>query len=145
MIGGGSPRVLRTAGRLADIVSINFDNSHGKIGAHGIGSATAAGTSLKVDWIREGASDRFDELELEIGGYFTTVTDHTRPTLEAMAGAFGMPPEELARHPHALIGSVDEICETLQQRRVEYGISYVTVGAANMDAFAPVVAKLIGT
>jgi hypothetical protein len=62
-----------------------------------------------------------------------------------MSGALGIPPEELARHPHALIGSADEICETLIQRREEYGINYVTVGAANMEAFAPVVAKLAGT
>ncbi|SUZ90196.1 uncharacterized protein METZ01_LOCUS43050, partial [marine metagenome] len=31
------------------------------------------------------------------------------------------------------------------QRREEYGISYVTVGGENMEAFAPVVAKLAGT
>ncbi|MDG2113132.1 MAG: LLM class F420-dependent oxidoreductase, partial [Actinomycetota bacterium] len=80
-----------------------------------------------------------------IGAYFTAVTDATEPTLEAMAGAFGMPSDELARHPHALIGSVGEICEVLQRRREEYGISYVTVGAANMEAFAPVVAQLAGT
>ena len=33
MIGGGSPRVLRLAGAKADIVSLNFDNSSGRIGA----------------------------------------------------------------------------------------------------------------
>ena len=33
MIGGGSPRVLRLAGAKADIVSLNFDNSSGTIGA----------------------------------------------------------------------------------------------------------------
>ena len=91
------------------------------------------------------AGDRFDDLEIEIGAYFTAVTDHTQPTLDAMAGAFGMPADELARHPHALIGSVEEITETLQERREQYGISYVTVGAATMEAFAPVVASLTGT
>ena len=145
MIGGGSPRVLRAAGELADIVSINFDNSAGKIGAHGIGSGTASGTAAKIGWVRKGAGDRFDELELEIGAYFTTVTNSTQATLDAMAPALGMTPEVLANHPHALIGSVDEICETLQQRRDEYGISYITVGGANMEAFAPVVAALSGT
>ncbi|MDH3753986.1 MAG: LLM class flavin-dependent oxidoreductase, partial [Acidimicrobiia bacterium] len=37
MVGGGSPRVLGLAGRHADIVSINFDNSEGKLGAVGVG------------------------------------------------------------------------------------------------------------
>jgi probable F420-dependent oxidoreductase len=145
MIGGGSPRVLRTAGELADIVSINFDNSAGKIGAHGIGSGSPSGTADKVGWIRDGAGDRFDDVELEIGAYFTTVTDDGAGTREKMGAAFGMSGEQLAAYPHALVGSVDEICETLQQRREDYGISYITVGATTMADFAPVVARLAGT
>lgn len=145
MIGGGSPRVLRTAGELADIVSINFDNSAGKIGAHGLGSGTPAGTSDKVGWIRDGAGDRFSDIELEIGAYFTTVTDAGAETREKMGGAFGMSGDQLAEYPHALVGSVDEICETLQKRREDYGISYITVGAAAMKDFAPVVDRLDGT
>ncbi len=145
MIGGGSPRVLRTGGRLADIVSINFDNSAGKIGAHGLGSGTPAGTADKVRWIREGAGDRFGSIELEIGAYFTTVTDDGSKTREAMGAAFGMSGDDLKAYPHALIGSVDEICETLQKRREEYGISYITVGAAVMADFAPVVERLAGS
>jgi probable F420-dependent oxidoreductase len=145
MIGGGAQRVLRTAGRLADIVSINFDNSAGKLGQHGIHSGTAAGTQQKLAWVREGAGDRFDDLEIEIAAYFTTVTDKGQATTEAMAGAFGLDPAALAEHPHTLIGSVDEICETLQRRRTDYGISYITVGEKSMRAFAPVVARLAGT
>jgi len=145
MIGGGSPRVLRTAGELADIVSINFDNSAGKIGAHGIGSGTADGTMQKIEWIKEGAGDRFDDIELEIAGYFTAVTDDTEATLGQMAAGFGMSPEDFARYPHALVGSADEIADTLRQRRDEYGISYINVASRNMHAFAPVVAALTGT
>ncbi len=147
MIGGGSPRVLKTAGRLADIVSINFDNSAGKIGAHGIGSGTADGTMQKVEWIKEGAGDRFDDLELEIGAYFIAVTPDvatTPDTLATMAKGFGMPPEVLAAHMHTVVGSVDEICDTLEQRRDRYGISYINVAARNMKAFAPVVERLNG-
>jgi len=155
MIGGGSPRVLRTAGRLADIVSINFDNSAGKIGAHGIGSGTPSGTADKISWIHEGAAERSDQtdgagrdsLELEIGAYFTTVTPDGagEATREKMGAAFGMSGDDLAAYPHALVGSVDEICETLHQRRDDYGISYITVGAAAMADFAPVVERLAGT
>ena len=145
MIGGGAERVLKTAGRLADIVSINFDNSAGKLGAHGIHSGTAAGTQQKVAWVREGAGERFDDIEVEIAAYFTTVTDNSKATTAAMAGAFGFEPEALAAHPHTLIGSVDEICETLEHRRADLGISYITVGETAMRAFAPVVARLTGT
>lgn len=144
MIGGGSPRVLRLAGRVADIVSINFNNSAGKIGPAGVGSGTQAGTTDKVSWIREGAGDRFDEVEIEIGAYFTVVTDDA-PTVRAGFGQmFGLTADDIAGHPHCLMGTVDEICDILQERRETYGITYVTVGGANIDAFAPVVARLAG-
>ncbi|MEL6981862.1 MAG: TIGR03621 family F420-dependent LLM class oxidoreductase, partial [Actinomycetota bacterium] len=142
MIGGGSPRVLRTAGRLADIVSINFDNSAGKIGARGIGSGTPSGTADKIGWIHEGAADRAADLgpiELEIGAYFTAVVPDAAGAgaREKMGAAFGMSGDDVAAYPHALVGSVDEICETLVARRNDHGISYVTVGAATMADFAP--------
>ena len=145
MIGGGSPRVLRLAGAKADIVSLNFDNRSGMISKASMDSSTAELTTAKIGWIRDGAGDRFDDLELEIAAYFSVVTDDAATTLAQFGGMFGLPPEELARHPHVLIGPVAAICDELVRRRAAYGISYVTVGAASMDAFAPVVEKLAGT
>lgn len=145
MMGGGAKRVLTTCGEMADIVSINFNNRDGKIGAYGIGSSTAEMTEQKIGWIRDGAGARFDELEIEIGGYFAAVTNKTAATTEMMAGAMGLDAETLAVHPHALIGSVDEICETLIERREKYGISYITFSQRNLEMMAPVVAKLAGT
>jgi len=62
-----------------------------------------------------------------------------------MAPMFALEPEQLAEHPHALIGSVDAICEQLQSRRDEYGISYVTFGQSTAEAVAPIVERLAGT
>ena len=145
MIGGGSPRVLGLAGREADIVSLNFDNSSGTIGAASVGSSTAELTEQKIGWIRDGAGDRFDQLELEIGAYFTVVTPDADRTLAAMAPMFRLTPEQLAEHPHALIGSVEQIVDLLVERRERYGINYVTVPESVMDAVAPVVDRLAGT
>jgi probable F420-dependent oxidoreductase len=142
LIGGGSRRVLRLAGAKADIVSLNFDNSSGRIGAAGVGSSTAAQTTAKVGWVREGAGPRFDDLELEIGAYFTAVTDDGRPVLDRLSGSFGLSPEELAAHPHVLVGPVGAICDELERRRQAYGISYVTVGESVAREFAPVVDRL---
>jgi probable F420-dependent oxidoreductase len=144
MIGGGSKRVLGIAGREADIVSLNFNNSSGRIGPEGVGSGTAEGTQQKIDWIRAGAGDRFNDVELEIAAYFTIVTDKREATLGQMAPMFGISPEQLGEHPHALIGSVDSICDQLVERRETFGISYITVGRTVMEAFAPVVARLGG-
>jgi probable F420-dependent oxidoreductase len=145
MIGGGSPRVLKVAGQLADIVSINFDNSAGKIGSHGVGSGTADGTAAKIEWVKEGAGDRFDDIELEIAAYFLSVTDDKADGLAKMGGMFGMSPEAADQHMHMLVGSIDEICDTLETRRDNYGISYINVASRNMHAFAPVVERLTGT
>jgi hypothetical protein len=145
MIGGGSRRVLGIAGAEADIASLNFDNSSGRIGPAGVGSSTAEQTKRKIEWIRDGAGDRFDEVEIEIAGYFTVVTDDRAGTIAQMAPMLGLDVESLERHPHALIGTVDAICDQLVQRREEFGISYVTVGSAVAPAFAPVVERLAGT
>ncbi len=144
MIGGGSPRILRLAGREADIVSLNFNNRSGMIGPDGVQLSSEAETQKKIGWIKEGAGDRFDDLEIEIGAYFTFVMDDPSPVLGQFAQMFGLSEEDMTKHPHALFGSVDAICDELERRRELHGISYVTVGRDNMESFAPVVERLAG-
>jgi hypothetical protein len=56
-----------------------------------------------------------------------------------------MPPAEVLDSPHALIGNVDQIVETLQARRERYGITYVAFSGDGFERLAPVVARLAGT
>ncbi|MEM1434214.1 MAG: TIGR03621 family F420-dependent LLM class oxidoreductase [Pseudomonadota bacterium] len=144
MIGGGSPRILRMAGREADIVSLNFNNRSGKIGPDGVQLSSEDETQKKVGWVKEGAGDRFGDIELEIGAYFTVVADDPAPAVAQFAQIFGLSPEVMQRHPHALFGPPSAIAEELERRREAFGISYVTVPDAAMEAFAPVVAELAG-
>ncbi len=144
MIGGGAPRVLGVAGRVADIVSINFNNSTGQLGGSGVTSARAEETEKKVNWVRDAAGDRFTEIEFEIPAYFTTVTEDPETVVEAMANTFGLSLDEMRQHPHALIGPVDYIIDTLEERRERYGFSYVSI-ASRPEEFAPVVARLAGS
>jgi probable F420-dependent oxidoreductase len=144
MIGGGAKRILTIAGREADIVSLNFNNSSGKLGADGIGSSTAELTDQKIQWIKDGAGARFDQIEIEIAAYFTIVTPDGEGTRAKLAPMFGMTPEVFAEHPNALIGSVDEICDRIVERRERFGISYVSFGASVIDAVIPVVERLAG-
>jgi probable F420-dependent oxidoreductase len=144
MVGGGAERVLRLAGREADIVSLNFDNRSGVIGGAGVRSATATETDRKVQWVREAAGDRFDAIEIETAAYFTVVTDDGGAAAAGLGAMFGLEAEEMRSHPNALIGSVDEICEQLAARRERHGISYVAVPQRSMVDFAPVVARLQG-
>lgn len=145
MIGGGAPKILGLAGRLADIVSINFNNASGRLGSSSIMSSGADETDEKLGWIRDGAGDRFGGLEIEIGAYFVAVGDGADDQLAAMAGRFGVGPAEFGSHPHALFGSVAQICDTLRERRERYGVSYVNVAQRHLDDVAPVVAELTGT
>ncbi len=148
MIGGGARKVLTLAGKVADIVSFNFDNRAGVVGPESVQSAAASVMDQRIGWVREGAGDRFDEIELEVGAYFTVVTPDAASgaaTAEKMGGMFGMTADDMAAHPNALIGTVDQICERLVDRRERFGISFVTVSDRNLDAFAPVVARLAGS
>ena len=144
MIGGGAPKILGLAGREADIVSLNFNNRSGMIGPDGVGLSTAEETAKKIGWIKDGAGQRFDELELEIGAYFTVVTPDPEPVLGQFAQGFGLTPEQMADHPHALIGAVEQIVVVLEARRDAFGISYITVGDTAIEMFAPVVKRLAG-
>ncbi len=145
MIGGGAKRVLTLAGREADIVSLNFNNSSGKIGAEGLASSTAELTDEKISWIRHGAGDRFSSIELETAAYFTIITPDRDATLGKMAPMFGLSPDQFGNHPNALVGTVDQIVDTLRARRERFGISYISFGGSVMEAVAPVVEKLAGT
>lgn len=144
MIGGGARRVLTLAGKHADVVSLNFNNSSGKIGAEGLASSTAELTDEKISWIRDGAGSRFPEIELETAAYFTIVTPDRDSVLAKMAPMFGLTPEQFGQHPNALIGSVEQIVDSLNERRERYGINYVSFGSSVMEAVAPVVAALAG-
>lgn len=144
MIGGGAKRVLTIAGREADIVSLNFNNSTGRLGPEGIGSSTAELTDQKIQWIREGAGSRFGDIELEIAAYFTVVTDDGATVRGKMGPMFGLTAEAMAEHPNVLIGSIDEICDRIVERRERFGISYTSFGSSSMEAVAPVVARLAG-
>src|SRR5918994_1559132 len=88
LIGGGAPKVLGLAGRLADIVSLNFNNASGRLGGASVASSGADQTAEKLGWIRAGAGQRFDDLELEIGAYFVAVGDDASAQLDAMAQRF---------------------------------------------------------
>jgi probable F420-dependent oxidoreductase len=148
MIGGGAKRVLTLAGSVADIVSLNFNNRAGVVGPDGVKSSTAEATDERIEWIKAGAGDRFDRIELEVGAYFTVVTDDAavaNGAAEKMGGMFGVDAATMKSHPNALFGSVNQIVEELQARRERHGISYITVGDKNMEAFAPVVAALAGS
>ena len=145
VVGGGGPKVLRLAGRVADIVGVNPNLRAGAIGVDAVRDSLEEHTSRKLAWVREGAGARFDELEIQMRYQLTAITDDAFGLAEQLAPLFGITAEEALRSSAALVGTVDEVCATLEERRARWSASYVVVGADAYEAFAPVVARLAGT
>jgi len=145
LIGGGGKRVLSIAGREADIVGVNPNLRAGEVGPDAIRSSLKDETDKKIQWVREAAGDRWDDIEIQMRFFVARVTDDRMGMAQAMAPAFGVEPEAALEAGSALVGSENEIIEQLQRRREEWALSYVVVGDDNVDEFAPIVAKLAGT
>jgi probable F420-dependent oxidoreductase len=145
LIGGGAPRVLRIAGREADVVGINPDLRAGALSNEQAANSVAEMIDEKVGWIREGAGARFDDVELQLRYFFAAITDDRQGLAEAVAPGFGLEPEAVLEAGLTCVGNVDEVCDQLVARRERWGVSNVVFGDDNFEAFAPVVERLAGT
>jgi probable F420-dependent oxidoreductase len=145
LVGGGGKRLLSIAAREATIVGFTpLFRADG--GGTDLTDATPGALNEKVGWVRQAAGDRFDSLELNILVAEVVVTEDRAQVAQfiaaAMAPSMGATIEQVLQVPYVLIGTVDQICEDLLARRDQYGISYVTVFEKNMEALAPVIARL---
>jgi probable F420-dependent oxidoreductase len=145
VIGGGSKRILTLAGQRADIISVVPSLAAGVIGPDMAAGAVIEKYTDRVAWARQAAGDRADALEFQCWTAVVQVVPNAAELLSNLASAFGLTPEQLAAAPIALVGTTEEITETLQKRREELGFSYIVVHEAEMDALAPVIAELAGT
>lgn len=145
LVGGGGPRFLRLAGRHADIVGINFNLASGTFPTDVAVDGTAERYEEKLSWVREGAGERFDDIEHQVRVFMTAVTDDRRGMAEAFAPGVGLTAEQGLASPYALVGTPEQIAEDLRERRERFGTSYIVIGADVVDEFAPVVSILAGT
>lgn len=142
MIGGGGRRVLTYAGREADIVSI----SNVPFTAHNDDGLTPRQEAVRrFEYVRAAAGTRFGDFDVESSPYFASIADDVDDAYQRIAGRTGLALDVLRDHPNVLVGSVDAISETLQERRETFGVNYVTVQQNQAERFAPVVARLTGT
>ena len=144
MVGGGAPRILGVAGREADIVSLNFNNSAGTLGFESFAASTSVELHRKIGWVKDGAGERFKDIELEIGVVTVALAGSQLAGARKVAEFYGVTLDDLKGWPHALIGSVDSVCDDLHRLRDEFGISYINVQDWSGEDFAPVVARLKG-
>lgn len=148
LIGGGGKRVLGIAAREADIVGINPSMHAGKIGPEAIAGMSPDSVDDKIAIARAAAGDRVGDIEWNVRSFLVNVTADAaagRAAREGMAKALGVDQAWLEASPFALIGPPEELAARLIERRERWGFSYVIVGGADVDSFAPVVAELAGT
>lgn len=147
MIGAAARRMLRIAGREADIVSIMTASV--VTGSLVVDPAARHWERVReqIDWIREGAGERFDRIELSTG-IDLTITDDRRGETEryiARQGWAGCTPEDVWAMPNVFIGSAAEIADTMRMWRERLDLSYFVINNRSMRTAAPVVALLAGT
>ncbi|HUR22416.1 MAG TPA: TIGR03621 family F420-dependent LLM class oxidoreductase [Acidimicrobiales bacterium] len=145
LLAGGGRRMLSLAAREADIVGFNANLAAGEVGPAMARQGLAERFRERVVWVREAAGERFEELELHCHTFLCMVGGDPRSVAAVMAGPLGVTPEEAMQVPMALVGTVDELCDVLHERRTEFGFSYWSIPANAYEAFAPVVSRLCGT
>jgi len=146
VIGGGGPKVLALAAREAAIVGVNANLRSGDGNSRDAASSlTSARTDEKLQWLRDAAGARFDDLEIQTLVGFVHVTDDRTSIAEAIAGGFGVTPDDAILAPVTLVGTESQMVELLELRRQRWQMSYTVVPHEAMSQFAPIVARLAGT
>ena len=146
LVGAGSKRMLGLAAREADIVGILPKALPDGTISEEITERLPATLAQKVEWVRQAAGERFDELELNM--VITPLfSEHRRQRAEQLAherGWSGIAAQDVLDMPSIYIGTPDQIVEDLLRRRERFGFSYFVVSDASMEAFVPVVSRLAG-
>jgi probable F420-dependent oxidoreductase len=142
IVGGGSKRVLTVASEHADIVNVSLKSGE-KVSD--LASDVASDHFDRcLAWVRSGAGDRFGSLELQVAVSAVMVVGSRRAALRSVM-MLGFPGDDALDLPLLLIGSEDEMCERLIERRERWGFSNIVISGDSMNVFAPVVARLAGS
>lgn len=134
-LGGGSPKVLRLAGREADIVGIVPSLRAGHLGEGSVKDLSLESVEEKVSWIQDGiaASGRTpDDVTLEMNHWLVRITKTTGEgdaVIERTAAANNVTPDLLRNSPGVLVGTVEQLVDILEERRASLGISYIQLDA----------------
>jgi probable F420-dependent oxidoreductase len=145
LVGAGGPRTLSLAARQADIVGI-LPRMLPAGGQFQMEQCRAERFAEQVSVIAMAATGRATPIELNVLIQRLIVTDDPRRAGEDLSREWEpLTPADVLESPYLLVGSVDGIVETVQARRERFGVSYLVVFERDMEAFAPVVARLAGT
>jgi probable F420-dependent oxidoreductase len=153
LVGGGSPRILAIAGRLADIISVSTRATpDGRVDMSNI---ALAAVEHKVECVRAAAGERFSDIELNMTVREVRLTDDRRATARELLNAWASVPSRYANldrlseddvldSPHMAIGTVQQIVEQFEIARERWGFAYQEVSSSDAEAVAPIMERLNG-
>ncbi len=141
LIGGGRKRILRIAGREANSVGLLTSSvASGTVVVDPCEMLPAA-VEQKLAWIREGAGERFAQIELSLIPTIRYTDDRLKATEQLIAERHwtNISVEEVWSMPSVLIGNFQQIADDLYARRERYGFSYYIISDKQMHVFAPLI------
>lgn len=145
VVGGGGKKVLTIAAQMADTIGVNPNLAAGAVGPEVAKTAVASAYRDRIQWIKDAAGDRFESLDLQVLTFMSAIVPNRDEMIANIAPLFDLSPEVAADVPIINIGTEEQIIETLQKRREEFGLNDIVVQGDAMDTMAPIVAKLAGT
>ena len=138
--------MCQLAGREANIVGLlTISTANGTFQADPV-ELLASTMTQKLDWVREGAGDRFPEIELS-STLSIAITDDRQQYAEQLIRQnnwHNISVEQVLEMPTRYFGSVEQIVAQIEARREQFGFSYYIVTDDLMDTLAPIVARLAG-
>ena len=143
LIAGSGPRMLALAARHADIVSLTATLGISEYN-HFLRGAVQAGDAVdrQVARVREMAGDRDPEINALIN--HAVVTNDRIGVASRIGADAGVSAEEALASPHVLVGTVDQICDDLVERRSRWGLSYPVLLTDSIEVMVPVIERLTG-
>jgi alkanesulfonate monooxygenase SsuD/methylene tetrahydromethanopterin reductase-like flavin-dependent oxidoreductase (luciferase family) len=152
LVGGGSDRVLRMAGRYADVLDLHGDPRHGRVAGATMAQARAGDVRRRALTTVEDLASRFELVRAaaeEAGRPPVAVStqiwyavfgsaDEVRAAEEELCAVWAeMPYRPLDRSPYLLLGSPSQMAEALLERRERYGLERISLSGEGGIRSAP--------
>ncbi len=133
-VAGNGDRVLTVAAKQANIIGFTGgDQAPGDVDP----------LAERIDFVRNAAPDRFDDLELNIAITAMPIDESGMPDLKIPRQFLPhLTDEDLLRHPGVLSGSTRDMADRIRGFRDTYGVSYIIVQAPHAESFSKVIAEL---
>jgi probable F420-dependent oxidoreductase len=146
LVAGGGPRMLRLAGRTADIVGVLPAPIAGTAETEDPADRSPEAFDAKAAVVRDAAGERAAAVELSV---FTTMirTDRRREATEQLIQQHrwsGVSCEQVWEMPSVLIGNAAQLAEAALARRDRHGLTYFITSDDVVDDIEATVTQLPG-